>query len=104
MPAKASTRYMRFRPVREEVVDALLFLVDEEEKAIHALPMSSAAIWSLLKQPTSIIETKRLMRQAFPEVSARRIAHDVDSLFADLLDARLIRASDDAATVSGANA
>jgi hypothetical protein len=72
------------------MVDDTLFIIDEQEKAIHALTRSSAAIWSLLQAPTSVHETKRLMRQAFPQISARRIASDMDSLFADLRHFKLI--------------
>lgn len=79
-----SPRYVRHRTVREERVDDLLFLIDEEGKAIHALAPTSAGIWSLLAVPVSVAEAKRIMKQAFPGVSPKRIARDVDAVFEDL--------------------
>lgn len=90
MPAP-SPKYVRFRPVREEQVDDLLLLIDDEEKAIHALPSVSAAVWAYLEEPASISEIKQLMREVFRDASARRIAGDVEALFADFQEFNLVR-------------
>ena len=86
-----STRYVRHRPVREERVDDMLFLIDEEGKAIHMLTPSSAGIWNLLASPVSIAETKQILKQAFPGVSPKRIARDVETVYHDLESFGLIK-------------
>ena len=72
-------------------MDDVLFLVDEEGRAIHMLNQLSTGIWNLLAQPTSIPEAKSLLKVAFPGIPPKRIARDVDALFADLDDAGLIK-------------
>jgi hypothetical protein len=89
MPAP-SRRFVRHRAVREERVDDVLFLIDQEGKAIHALAPIGAGIWSLLQAPASIAETKRILKQAFPGVPARRIALDVEEIFAEFEEFGLI--------------
>jgi hypothetical protein len=84
-------RFVRVRPVREERVDDLLFLVDQEGKAIHALGPVGAGIWSLLREPASIAETRQILKQAFPTVSPRRVARDVEEIFAEFQAFGLIR-------------
>lgn len=86
-----SRQFIRYRAVREERVDEVLFLIDQEGKAIHALAPIGAGIWSLLQAPASIAETKRILKQAFPGIPARRIAVDVDEIFSDLEAFGLIR-------------
>lgn len=83
--------YMRHRPVREEWLDDALFLIDEEGKAIHMLEGASPGVWNLLSEPTSCAEAKTILKTAFPLVSPKRIARDVETLFSDLEDAGLIR-------------
>ena len=87
-------RFVRFRRVREERVDNVLFLIDQESKAIHALTPVGAGIWSLLEQPASVAGTKRILKQAFPTVSRRRIARDVEDIFAELEEFALIQRVD----------
>lgn len=84
-------RLVRFRPVREEQVDDILFLIDQEGKAIHALAPIGAGIWSLLREPASVAETTRILKLAFPAVSPRRVARDVEAIFAELQGHGLIR-------------
>jgi hypothetical protein len=86
-----SRQFVRYRPVREDRVDDVLFLIDQEGKAIHALSPIGAGIWSLLLAPASIAETKRILKQAFPNVPARRIALDVDEIFSEFEEFGLIR-------------
>lgn len=84
-------RLVRFRPVREEQVDDILFLIDQEGKAIHALAPIGAGIWSLLREPASIAETTKILKQAFPAISPTRVARDVEAIFAELQEHGLIR-------------
>jgi len=84
-------RFIRSRPVREERVDEMLFLIDQEGKAIHALAPISAGIWSLLSEPVSAAETKHILKQAFPTVPSRKVARDVDEIFAEFEEHGLIR-------------
>ena len=86
----ASRRYMRHRPVREERMDDVLFLIDEQGHAIHMLDTLGTGIWSLLREPTSVSDAKSVLKAAFPGIPPKRIARDVDTLFADLEDAGLI--------------
>jgi hypothetical protein len=86
-----SRRFVRYRDVREERVDAVLFLIDQEHAAIHALAPVGAGIWSLLREPASIAETKQVLKQAFPTVPSRRIARDVEEIFAEFEESGLIR-------------
>jgi hypothetical protein len=84
-------RFARSRPVREEQVDEILFLIDQDGKAIHALTSVGAGIWSLLREPVSIAETKHILKQAFPTVPPRRVARDVEDIFAEFEEYGLIR-------------
>lgn len=84
-------RFARFRPIREEWVDDMLFLIDQEGKAIHALAPVGAGIWSLLREPISMAAAKQILKQAFPTVSQRRIARDVEEIFAEFRELGLIR-------------
>lgn len=86
-PAK---RYIRQRPVREEPMDDVLFLIDEAGHAIHMLEGASPGLWNLLRDPLSMTEAKRLLKTAFPGVPAQRIARDVEALFDELDEAGLI--------------
>ena len=90
MPAP-SPRFVRQRPLREERLDEVLFLIDREGKAIHALAPIGAGIWSLLQEPTSMAETKTILKQAFPGVPPKRIARDVEAVFAEFQENGLIR-------------
>lgn len=90
MPAP-SRQFVRHRPVREERVDDVLFIIDQDGKAIHALTTIGAGIWSLLLSPASIAETERILKQAFPSVPVRRIARDVGDVFAELEEYGLIQ-------------
>jgi len=72
-------------------VDDVLFLIDQDGKAIHALTTIGAGIWSLLQSPASVTETERILKQAFPSVPARRIARDVEEIFAELEEFGLIQ-------------
>lgn len=85
-----SQSFVRIRAIREEQVDTVLFLIDQESKAIHALTPVGAGIWSLLRQPASMAETKQILKQAFPTVSPRRLARDVEAIFAELEEVALI--------------
>ncbi|MBX9458886.1 MAG: PqqD family protein [Rhizobium sp.] len=87
----SSLRYIRHRPVREERMDDVLFLIDEEGHAIHMLDTIGMGIWALLAEPTSVADAKSVLKTAFPGVSAQRIARDADALFADLDAAELIK-------------
>lgn len=84
-------RFVRHRQVREERVDDVLFLIDQQERTIHALAPVGAGIWSLLAEPASIAETKQILKQAFPTVTPRRIARDVEEIFAEFEQSGLIR-------------
>lgn len=88
----APLSYRRHRAVREDEVDGILFLIDKEERTIHALDPLGRAIWALLAEPTSTGEIVALVDEAFPLVARRRIAADVRRLLADLEDGNLIRA------------
>lgn len=72
-------------------MDDALFLIDEAGEAIHMLEGTSPGIWNLLIEPTSVADTKAILKSAFPHVSAKRIARDVEELFADLEASDLIR-------------
>ena len=85
------TAYVRSRPVREEWVEDVLFLIDQREQAIHALEPIGAGIWSMLAEPASIAETKKVLCQAFPRISPRRIERDVKRIFAEFEESGLIR-------------
>lgn len=84
-------RFVRSRPVRQERIDEVLFLIDQEGKAIHALAPIGAGIWSLLNEPVSIAETKQVLKQAFPTVPSRKVARDVEEIFAEFEEHGLIR-------------
>ena len=84
-------RYVRCRAVREERVDDALFLIDHEGQAIHMLEGASAGLWNMLVEPTSAAEAKSLVKAAFPAVPPKRIARDVEVLFADLAEAGLVQ-------------
>ena len=84
--------YRRHRAVREDELDGVLFLIDEEEKSIHALEPLGRAIWLLLLEPTAIGEIVALLSEAFPGVPRGRIAADVRRLLSDLEDSNLISA------------
>ena len=88
----APKSYLRHRAVREDEVDGILFLIDEEERTIHALQPLGRAIWTLLAEPTSTGEIVALIGEAFPDVARGRIAADVRRLLGDLEDGNLIRA------------
>lgn len=83
-------RYVRHRQVREERVDDVLFLIDQQEQTIHALAPVGAGIWSLLAEPASIAATKQILKQAFPTITPRRIARDVEEIFAEFEQSGLI--------------
>jgi hypothetical protein len=84
-------RFVRSRPVREERVDDVLFIIDQQGKAIHALTPLSAGIWLLLGEPVSITETKHIVKQAFPTVPHRKVARDVEEIFVEFEKHGLIR-------------
>ena len=84
--------YRRHRTVREDELDGVLFLIDEEEKSIHALEPLGRAIWHLLLEPTGTGEIVALLSEAFPGASQGRIAADVRRLLSDLEDSNLISA------------
>lgn len=88
--SEARDKFVRQRVVREERMDDVLFLIDEEGKAIHMLEMSGIGVWTLLAESISIAEAKSVLKAAFPGVSARRIARDVEELFDDLEASGLI--------------
>lgn len=71
-------------------MDEVLFLIDEEGKAIHMIDGASAGVWQLLEQPMSVSEAKTILKTAFPHVPPKRIARDVEALFDDLDAAGLI--------------
>ena len=84
--------FCRHRAVREDELDGVLFLIDEEEKSIHALEPLGRAIWLLLLEPTATGEIVALLSEAFPGVPRGRIAADVRRLLSDLEDSNLLSA------------
>jgi hypothetical protein len=82
--ARADSRPVVRRTVREERVDGILFLIDEEEKAIHTLDPLPAAIWEILREPVAPAAIVRLLVEAFPQERPDRVARDLRRLLRDL--------------------
>jgi hypothetical protein len=92
MAAPRAVHRFRARPdvsVRQVAEDA--FLCDRARGAVLHLNAVGRAVWALLDEGTSPVEATELLAVAFPDVTPERIAADVDSLFAELGTADLIR-------------
>lgn len=76
--------------ISERGVDDEMFLIDGHGEAIYHLDATSAAPWRLLAEPMSRKAVVEALRQAFPDVPARRIRRDVGALLDDLTKRGLI--------------
>ena len=89
--ATQAARFHRHREVREDMLDAYLFIIDEQEKAIHALEGIGIAVWRLTAEPMSAREIAGGILEAFPDVPEARIAADVRRMLKDLELFALVR-------------
>ena len=67
------------------------FLVNPSRDGIHVLNQTGRIIWQLLDDPLSLDEACLLLEEVYPQTDPDCIAGDMQDLFADLLDAGLIR-------------
>ncbi len=67
------------------------FLVNPDRDGIHVLNETGRIIWQLLGDPLSLDEACLLLEEVYLQTDPACIARDLQKLFADLLDAGLIR-------------
>lgn len=83
-------RFVQAAGVEEREVEGEFFLIAPGSGSIHHLDALAAAVWRLFAKPTDVRQVAPLLRAAFPEVPASRIAADLDRLVADFRAGRLI--------------
>ncbi|WP_300517225.1 PqqD family protein [Aliiroseovarius sp.] len=83
-------RYQQAPGVTGTVAGEDCFLADGSGRGIFRLNPVSAAIWTLLEEPTDLAEVTEILTSAFPDIAADRIATDCTRLMCDLARARLI--------------
>jgi len=69
------------------------FLSDQNGQAIHQLNETSAAIWQLLDEPTSLDELTEIFRQAFPDNDADAMCKDILKTLKKMSRAGLVQLS-----------
>lgn len=60
------------------------YLTDARGNALYRLTPLGCALWRMLEQPLSEAQAVALLAEAFPQAGRKRIAHDVQALFAAL--------------------
>ena len=83
--------YCRCEGVLVEQRLGVHFLVNPDRDGIHVLNETGRIIWQLLDDPLSLDEACLLLEEVYPGTDPACIAGDLQELFADLLDAGLIR-------------
>jgi hypothetical protein len=83
-------RFRRMPGIREEQLDEVLFLINEDARSIHALLPVGAGVWEVLAETATQRDIVEVLTEAFPAVSRNRVAGDVRTLVEDFLDAGLI--------------
>ena len=66
-------------------------MIQTEGDAIFALNNIGWAVWELLAEPLGEVEAVALLASVFSETPRGEIERDVASLFADLVERRLVR-------------
>jgi len=92
--SEADVRFLRRSDIAETMVEDDIFLVVPETEAIFHLNAIGTALWRLLTAPRSRDELVALLAAAFSDVSASRIAADVDMFLARLRDGGLVAAQE----------
>ncbi len=69
------------------------FLSDQNGQAIHQLNETSAAIWQLLDEPTSLEELTEIFQQAFPDNDADAMCKDILKTLKKMSRAGLVQLS-----------
>lgn len=82
--------YAQAAGVTESVVGDEAFLADGSGIGIFRLNPVSAAIWSLMEEPTDLNEVVEILLEAFPDVPVEQIATDCENLMRSLARASLI--------------
>ena len=82
--------YCRNQRIVERRIDNTIFLVNQETNTIYYLNQLGTAIWQLLAKPISAADAAEVVRQAFPDISQKQIDRDVDGLFNELVNKRLL--------------
>ncbi len=67
------------------------FLSDQNGMAIHQLNETSAAIWQLLDEPTSLQQLSEIFQQAFPDHDAQAMCDDIRQTLKQMSKAGLVR-------------
>ena len=88
--ARKVRRFRRVPGIREEQLDEVLFLINEDARSIHSLLPIGAAVWEVLAVAVTQRDIVDVLTKAFPRVSRNRVAGDVRALVEDFLDAGLI--------------
>ncbi|SPF77131.1 hypothetical protein ALP8811_02154 [Aliiroseovarius pelagivivens] len=83
-------RYEQAAGVTESAVGDECFLADGSGIGIFRLNPVSAAIWTLLEEPTDHGEVVEILTAAFPDVAVEQIAADCENLMRGLARAHLI--------------
>ncbi len=76
--------------IAERSIDDTVFLVDPGTDVVFYLDPLGTGIWRLLKEPLSMTDATRIVRQAFPEIPAEEIARDVSMLISDMSQRNII--------------
>lgn len=88
--ARIPERLHRIQSVYKTLIDGEAFLVNARTNAIYKLDPLAGAIWQLLEQSHSLAEIINTVQQAFPEIDAQTVQHDVEALLQDMTRQDLI--------------
>jgi hypothetical protein len=87
----SAERFVRRSEILLEQGQGSFFLIQTEGDAIFALNNIGWAVWELLAEPLGEVEAVALLASVFSETPRGEIERDVASLFADLVERRLVR-------------
>src|SRR4051794_33025212 len=91
-PARTVIKTFKRAPglkIRE--VDHELFVADPDQGTIHHLNETASAAWRALAKPRTGNELVALFQAAFPSMSKRKIANDVQEILNFLEERRLLQ-------------
>ena len=82
--------YVRNPKIAKRQIDDTVFLIDPDNDIVFYLNPLSTGIWQLLREPSSIRDVTTIIKQAFPEMSSKKIAKDVAKLIKDMSKRNLV--------------
>ena len=88
-------RYRRNDAASETEIDGEIFLVEPDSEEIYHLDSTGSALWRLLAEPQEFEEILAVFSDAFPEVAADQLEHDLRRALTALTGRELVRFTDE---------